>query len=73
MSSQQKKSSCTAPQDEFDQLKDKLLDEASVDQLKGMAEEMAKDAAEIVRKYPGRSLAGAFVAGVLLGAWLNRK
>lgn len=54
-------------------LKDKLLNEQNFDDLKGVVEDLAKDAAEVVRKYPGRSLAGAFVAGVLLGSWLNRK
>lgn len=54
-------------------LKDKLLNEENFDDLKAAVEDFAKDAAEVVRKYPGRSLAGAFVAGVVLGAWINRK
>lgn len=54
-------------------LKDKILNEESFDDIKVVVEDLAKDAAEIVRKYPGRSLAGAFVAGVVLGAFLNRK
>ena len=57
----------------FNSLKEKILTEEGFEELKGSVEELADEATKLVRKYPGRSLAGAFVAGILVGAWINRK
>lgn len=57
----------------FNSLKEKMLSEEGLEELKGSVEELADEATKLVRKYPGRSLAGAFVAGILVGAWINRR
>lgn len=54
-------------------LKDHVLSEEGMAELKGAAEDLADDAAKFIRKYPLRTVGGAFAVGVLLGAWLNRK
>ncbi|MGE3263046.1 MAG: hypothetical protein AB7K68_14790 [Bacteriovoracia bacterium] len=50
-----------------------LQDSEEWEEIRAMATGMAKDAAELVRKYPLQSVLGAAAAGFLLSSLLNRK
>lgn len=61
--------------DTAEKIRDSLSDfgELDVEKWKATASQLAEEAAEIVKKHPLASVAGAFAAGVLLGTLLGRR
>mgnify|MGYP003387226782 CR=1 FL=1 len=59
--------------DSLGSMKEKVLSEEGLEELKAVAVDMADDAAKLIRKYPVRSVLGAFAAGILVGTLINRK
>lgn len=50
-----------------------FAESVDAEKLRRAATDLADEAAELVRKYPLQSCLGALAAGLLLGAWLNRR
>ncbi len=60
------------PQTEPQNVAQRLIDEAQMEDLKKAASRLADEASEIIRKHPLSSVAGALVVGFALGSWINR-